>query len=95
MNTLLHRKSPFTGSRRPDSERRVKLSEKHSLALLGFFTASGLLSVVTAIFTTMLPMPGGLRYFWLVICVITFGLLLIGITLFCLSYESTPTRPRH
>ncbi len=95
MNTLLHRKSPFTESRRPDSERRVELSEKHSLALLGFFTASGLLSVVTAIFTTMLPMPGGLRYFWLVICVVTFGLLLIGITLFCLSYESKPTRPRH
>lgn len=88
MNTLLHTKSPFTGYRRPDSEPGGKVSEKHALAFLCFFTAAGLLSIVTAIFTTMLPMPGGLRYFWLVICVITFGLLLIGITLFCLSYES-------
>jgi hypothetical protein len=64
------------------------VSEKHALALLCFFTAAGLLSIVTAIFTTMLPMPGGLRYFWLVICVITFGLLLVGITLFFLSYKS-------
>jgi hypothetical protein len=87
MHTLLHTKSPFTGYRRPDSERGVKVSEKHSLALLCFFTLAGLLSIVTAIFTTMLPMPGGLRYFWLVICVTTFGLLLIGITLFCLSYN--------
>jgi purine-cytosine permease-like protein len=95
MNTLLHRKSPSIGGRSPGSERSVEVSEKHSLALLCFFTLAGLLSVVTAIFTTMLPMPGGLRYFWLVICVTTFGLLLIGITLFCLSYESKPTRPRH
>ena len=88
MHTLLHTKSPFTGYRRPDPERGVKVSEKHSLALLCFFTLAGLLSVVTAMFTTMLPMPGGLRYFWLVVCVLTFGLLLIGITLFCLSYKS-------
>jgi hypothetical protein len=95
MNTLLHRKSPSIGGRSPGSERGVEVSEKHSLTLLGFFTATGLLSVVAAIFTTMLPMPAGLRYFWLVICVITFGLLLTGITLFCLSYKSKQTRPRH
>ena len=87
MNTLLHRKSPSIGGRSPGSKRSVELSEKHSLALLYFFSATGLLSVVAAIFTNMIPMPAGLRYFWLVICVITFGLLLIGITLFCLSYK--------
>jgi hypothetical protein len=88
MNTLLHPKSPFTGYRRPASEPGVKVSEKHALALLCFFTFAGLLSIVAAIFTTMLPMPGGLRYFWLAICVTSFGLLLTGITLFFLSYKS-------
>jgi hypothetical protein len=95
MNTLLHRKSPFTGSRRPDSQRGVEVSEKHSLALLCFFTTTGLLTVVADIFTNTVPMPAGLRYFWLVICVISFGLLVIGITLFFLSYKSKQTRPRH
>jgi purine-cytosine permease-like protein len=51
--------------------------------------------VVADIFTNMVPMPAGLRYFWLAICVITFGILLIGITLFFLSYKSKQTRPRH
>jgi hypothetical protein len=88
MNTLLHRKSPFTGSRRPHSERGVKVSERHALALLGFFTTTGLLSVVADVFTNTVPMPAGLRDLWLVICVISFALLLTGITLFFLSYKS-------
>jgi hypothetical protein len=88
MNTLLHRKSPFTEYRRPDSERRVKVSEKHALTLLCFFTTTGLLSVVADVFTNTVPMPAGLRDFCLVICVITFGLLVTGITLFFLSYKS-------
>jgi purine-cytosine permease-like protein len=95
MNTLLHRKSPSIGGRSPGSKRSVELSEKHSLALMGFFTTTGLLMVVADIFTNMVPMPAGLRFFWLAICVITFGLLLIGITLFFLSYRSKQTRPRH
>ncbi len=88
MNTLLHRKSPLTGPRRPDSERRAELSEKHSLALLGFFTTTGLLSVVADVLINTVPMPAGLRDIWLVVCVITFGLLITGITLFFLSYKS-------
>jgi purine-cytosine permease-like protein len=95
MNTLLHRKSPSIGGRSPGSKRSVELSEKHSLVLLGFFVPTGLVSVVADIFTNMVPMPAGLRYFWLAICLITFGLLLIGITLFFLSYKSKQTRPRH
>jgi purine-cytosine permease-like protein len=87
MNTLLHTKSPVTVSRRPDSERGVKLSEKHSLALLFFFTTTGLLMVVADIFTNTVPMPAGLRDFWLAICVTAFGLLMIGIALFFLSYK--------
>ena len=95
MNRLLHRKSPSIGGRSPGSKRSVELPEKHSLVLLGFFVPTGLVSVVADIFTNMVPMPAGLRYFWLAICVITFGPLLIGITLFFLSYKSKQTRPRH
>jgi H+/Cl- antiporter ClcA len=92
MNTLLDRNSPSTGSRRPNSARRAELSEKHSLALLGFFIIAGLLSVLADVFTnTGLPMPNGLRDFWLVICVVTFGLMVAGVTLFALSYK--PTKP--
>jgi cytochrome c biogenesis protein CcdA len=94
MNTLLHRKSTFTEYRTLGSERGVKVSEKHALALLGFFTTTGLLSVVAAVFTNTVPMPAGLRDICLIICVITFGLLVIGITLFFLSYKSNPIRRR-
>jgi hypothetical protein len=63
MNTLLHRKSPSIGGRSPGSKRSVELSEKHSLALLCFTTANGLLSFVAAMFTTMLTLSAGWRYF--------------------------------
>jgi len=89
MNTVLHRKSPSTGCRRPDSARGAELSEKHSLAILCFFVPTGLLSVVADVFINTVPMPNGLRDFWLVICVVTFGLLLVGITLFFLSYKTS------
>jgi hypothetical protein len=88
MNTIFRAKPPFTRRRRPDSERALKPSEKHAIALLCFFTTTGLLSVVADVFTNTVPMPAGLRDLWLVICVITFGLLLMGITLFFLSYKS-------
>ena len=95
MNTQLHTKSPFTEYRRPDSARGVKVSEKHALALLGFFTITGLLSVVADVFANTVPMPAGLQDFSVVVCVITFGLLVTGIALFFLSYKSEQTRPRH
>jgi hypothetical protein len=88
MNTLVHRKSPSIGGRSPGSKRSVELSEKHPLALMCFFTANGLLSFIAAMFTTMLTLSAGWRYFWLVICLATFGLSLIGIVLFCLSYKT-------
>ena len=87
MNALLHRKSPSIGGRNPGSKRSVELSEKHSLALLCFTTANGLLSFVAAMFTTMLTLSAGWRYFWLVICRATFGPSLVGTVLFCLSYK--------
>jgi cytochrome c biogenesis protein CcdA len=91
MNTLLHRESQLNQRRTPDSARRVELSEKHSLALMGFFILVGLLSVLADVFTNTVPMPQGLRDFWLVICVVTFGLMIAGVTLFALSYK--PTKP--
>jgi hypothetical protein len=87
MNAVLHRKSPSVGGRSPGSKRSVEVSEEHSLALLCFTTANGLLSFIAAMFTTMLTLSAGWRYFWLVICLVTFGLSLVGIVLFCLSYK--------
>jgi hypothetical protein len=83
MNKLLYRKQPSVESRNLSSERSVEVTEKRSLALLCFITASGLLSVLTAMFTTMLPLSVGWRDFWLVICLVSFGLLLTGAVLFC------------
>lgn len=84
MNTKL----PVTGYRAPNSERRLKISEKHALVLLCFFTTIGLLSVVADVFTNTVPMAAGLRDLCLLICVTTFGLLLAGIALFFASYKS-------
>jgi hypothetical protein len=60
---------------------------RHSLALLCFTTASGLLGFVSAMFTTMLPLSVGWRYFWLAICVAALGCALIGLVRFILSYR--------
>jgi hypothetical protein len=43
-------------------------------------------------FTTMLTLSAGWRYFWLVICLVTFGLSLVGMVLFCLSYKGNKPR---
>ena len=70
------------------------MSEMHALALLCFFTITGLLSVFADVLINTVPMGAGLRDIWLVVCLIAFGLLLTGITLFFLSYKSEPTRSR-
>lgn len=88
MNTPLHPRSPLTEYRRPESGPGLKVSEKHAFVLLYFFTATGLLSVVADVFTNTVPMPAGLRDICLVVCVVTFGLLMTGIALFFLSYKS-------
>jgi branched-subunit amino acid permease len=87
MTTLLHNKSQSIRGRTPGSELMAKGPEDHALALLCFTTANGLLSFVAAMFTTMLPFPARWRYFWLVICLVAFGLSLVGIILFRLSYK--------
>jgi hypothetical protein len=87
MNTVPDRKTQSVGGRNSSSARGLELSEKHSLALLGFFTFSGLLSVIASVFTTMLT-SGALRDFWLAVCIAAFITLLVGITRFFLSYQS-------
>jgi hypothetical protein len=53
--------------------------EKHSLAIMGFFITTGVLSVLADAFTKTVLMLNGLRDFWLVICVVTFGLMVAGV----------------
>jgi branched-subunit amino acid permease len=60
---------------------------RRSAGLLCFTTANGLLAFVAAMFTTMLPLSVGWRYFWLVICLVALGLTLIGLVRFILSYK--------
>jgi hypothetical protein len=61
-------------------------SEKHAIHLLLFFTLSGLLYVTAAIFTTMVTF-GVLRDLFLALTVALFVGMLVGITLFFLSYQ--------
>jgi hypothetical protein len=83
MNALFYTKSSSVEGRNLSFERSVETREERSIALLWFTTINGLLSFVAAMFTTMLPLSAGWRYFWLFICLATFGLSLIG--LFCFA----------
>jgi len=53
---------------------------------------SGLLSFIAAMFTTMVRLSAGLRNLWLVICLASLVLSLVGMALFCLSYQASPAR---
>jgi hypothetical protein len=88
MSQLPSTKDLSTGNRDLKSERSVGAPEGPSLALLCFTTLFGLLSIVAAIFTTMLPLSAGWRYFWLIICLFAFALSLICIVLFEQSYQA-------
>jgi hypothetical protein len=87
MNTLFHSKPSSVEGRNLSFERSAETGEGRSIALLCFTTINGFLSFVAATFTTMLPLSAGWRYFWLFICLATFGLSLIGLVLFCQSYK--------
>jgi hypothetical protein len=91
MNTLLDGKSQSIQGRNSNSARGVAVSEKHSLALLGFFTVSGLLYVLGAVFTTMLT-AHAVRDIWLALTITLFAGMVVGVTLFFLSYKSSATR---
>jgi hypothetical protein len=91
MNTILDRKSQSVIGRSSKSARFVELSEKRSLAFLGFFTLSGLIYVTAAVFTTMLTF-GVSRDIWLAVTITTFAGMVAGITLFFVSYQSRASR---
>jgi hypothetical protein len=86
MNTVLDRKSQSVPARHTGSARALVGSEKHSITLLRFFTLSGLLYVTAAIFTTMVTF-GVLRDVFLALTIALFVGMLVGITLFFLSYQ--------
>ena len=87
MNALLNKESSSVQAPNLSFQRSIEPREERSIALLCFTTINGLLSFVAAMFTTMLPLSAGWRYFWLIICLATFGLSLIGVVLFCQSYK--------
>ena len=91
MNTLLDRKSQSVGRRNPISVRALSVTEKHSLSLLLFFTISGLLYVTAAVFTTMLT-HSVLRDAFLALTIVLFAGMVVGVTLFFLSYMSGASR---
>ena len=88
MNTLHHTIHPSVESPPLSPKRSVALSEKRSLAILCFATASGLVSLLAALGATVLSSSAGGQYFWLAVCLVTFGLLLIELVRFGLSYQA-------
>jgi hypothetical protein len=88
MSTLHHPIHPSVESRPLSPKRSVAPSEKRSLAILYFATASGLLSILAAMCATILSSSARGQYFWLAICLVTFGLLLIGLIRFGLSDQA-------
>ena len=91
MNTVLDRKSQAVTDRNWSPARAEAVSEKHSMTLLLFFTLSGLLYVTAAIFTTMVTL-GVLRDVFLALTIALFVGMLVGITLFFLSYQPRASR---
>lgn len=64
------------------SGQTLKAEESYGLHKLCFATVMGLAAAVAAVFTTMLPLSVGWRYFWLADCVASFALAMIGVLLF-------------
>ena len=66
----------------------LKAEDSYGLSKLCFATVMGLAAAIAAVFTTMLPLSAGWRYFWLAVCVGSFVLAMIGVVLF--SQRPTP-----
>ena len=73
------------------SGRILKTEDRYGLGKLCFATAMGLAAAIAAVFTAMLPLSAGWRYFWLAVCVAGFVLAMIGVVLF--SRRPTPESP--
>jgi hypothetical protein len=64
------------------SGRNLKAADAYGLGQLSLATAMGLTSFAAAMFTTMLPLSAGWRYFWLAVCVTSFLLVIAAVVLF-------------
>jgi hypothetical protein len=64
------------------SGRTLKAEDSYGLSKLCFATAMGLAAAIAAVFTTMLPLSSGWRYFWLAVCVASFVLAMMGVVFF-------------
>lgn len=91
MDTQLDRKSQSVGRHNPISARALVASEKHAIHLLLFFTLSGLFSVTAAIFTTVVTYHA-LRDIFLALTIVLFAGMVIGVTLFFVSYKPSAAR---
>ena len=60
----------------------LKAEDSYGLSKLCFATVMGLAAAIAAVFTTMLPLSPGWRYFWLAVCVASFVLAMSGVVLF-------------
>jgi hypothetical protein len=86
MNTPLDRKTQSVGGSDSSSAETLAGSEKRPLAILRFFTLSGLLYVTAAVLTMTIAF-GVLRDIFLAITITLFVSMLVGITSFILSYQ--------
>jgi len=86
MNIVLDRKTESVAGRQSSSVRALMASEKQAIHLLLFFMLSGLLYVTAAVFTTVVTF-GVLRDVFLALTIALFVGMLVGITLFFLSYQ--------
>jgi hypothetical protein len=64
------------------SGQNLKAIDAYGLGQLSLATAMGLASFAAAMFTTMLPLSVGWRYFWLAVCVTAFLLAIAAVVLF-------------
>ena len=60
------------------SGRTLTAEDSYGLSKLCFATAMGLAAAIAAVFTTMLPLSPGWRYFWLAVCFASFVLAMMG-----------------
>jgi len=95
MNPLHHTVHPSVESPPLSPKRSVALSEKRPLAILAFATANGLLSLLAALGATVLSSSAVGQYVWLAICLVTFGLMLIGLIRFGVSDQANQPGGAH
>jgi hypothetical protein len=88
MKPLQTTKNPPIEDHKLKPEQSAGSSEGRSLVRLCVTAAFGLISIVSAVFTTLLPLSVGWRSFWLTICLFGLALAITSIVLFERSYKT-------